>query len=379
MKMPSRLDTGPLARWWWSVDHLTLGVVGLIIAIGVALIMAAGPVAAARLSHVDVFYFPVRQLIFLGPAIAIMVCISFLSPLFIRRLGVIAFAVSLTAMVLVLLIAEPINGAQRWLDLGPMLLQPSEFGKTGFILTAAWMLAEGARDRQFPGALIAMGLYLVVSALLLLQPDVGQWLLVTAAWVVMFFIAGISWFWLAAVGGFAACALVAAYYFFPHVSRRIDGFLDPNAADNYQVEKATEAIANGGGFGMSASEGAVKHQLPDAHADFIFAVAGEEFGFFFCLVIIALFATFVGRSFFRAFSVSSIFIQCAICGLSAMVGFQAIINIGVNLRMFPAKGMTLPFISYGGSSLMAMALAVGCVLALTRRQHAVTRRCEIMP
>lgn len=379
MKMPSRLDNSMLARWWWSVDHVNLAIIGLIISIGMALIMAAGPVAASRLSHVSVFHFPIRQLIFLAPAIMTMFVVSLLTPLQVRRLGVVIFAASLVLMVAVLLFANPINGAKRWIDIGPILVQPSEFIKTGFVLIAAWMLAEGARDQHFPGGLIALGLYAVVSALLFIQPDFGQWMLVTIVWAVMFFIAGWSWLWIIILGAIAVSAIVGAYMFLPHVAQRIDSFLNPETGNNYQVDKAVEAIANGRAFGMGASEGAVKHHLPDAHADFIFAVAGEEFGFFFCLLIILLFSIFVGRSFLRAFGARSVFLQCAICGLASMIGFQAIINIGVNLRALPAKGMTLPFISYGGSSLLATALAVGCILALTRQQGAITRRREIMP
>lgn len=379
MKMPSRLDTGLFARWWWSVDHVNLAIIGLIISIGVALIMAAGPVAAARLSHVSVFHFPLRQMVFLIPAIGTILAISLLSPLQVRRLGVGIFVGSALLMLMVPFVAADINGARRWLDIGPVLLQPSEFVKTGFVITAAWMLAEGARDTRFPGGAIALGLYVALSALLFMQPDFGQWLLLTMVWAVMFFIAGWSWFWIISLGLLAIGAMVGGYVFLPHVAARINNFLKPESGDNYQVDKAVEAIANGGPFGMGGSEGAVKHHIPDAHADFIFAVGGEEFGFFFCLVIIVLFMIFVGRAFMKAFAMRSTFMQCAVCGLSAMIGLQAFINIGVNLRVLPAKGMTLPFISYGGSSLLATALAVGCIIALTRTQGAVTRRREIMP
>lgn len=379
MKMPSRLDTSLLARWWWSVDQINLGIIACIVFIGVVLIMAAGPVAAARLSHVSTFHFPMRQVIFLGPALITLLTVSMFSPLQVRRAGVLLFGASILLMIVVLLVGDEINGAKRWLDLGPTFLQPSEFAKTGFVIAAAWMLAEGAREPSFPGGVIALGLYGMMSMLLISQPDIGQWVLLTGVWAVMFFIAGWSMIWLVMLACAGAGALAASYMFLPHVSKRIDSFIRPEIGDNYQVDRAIDAIANGGAFGQGGSEAIIKHKLPDAHTDFIFAVAGEEYGFLLCAVIIALFAFFVGRAFYRALALRSVFGQVAVCGLAAMIGFQAFINIGVSLRALPAKGMTLPFISYGGSSLIATALTVGFIIALTRTQGRVQRRREIMP
>jgi len=302
-----------------------------------------------------------------------------LTPLQVRRAGVVLFVMSVLLMLTVLLIGDEINGAKRWLDMGPTFLQPSEFAKTGFVIAAAWMLAEGSRDSSFPGGMIALGLYFVMSGLLIAQPDIGQWVLLTGVWAVMFFIAGWNMVWLFLLAGTGAGALMAGYLFLPHVSKRIDSFLNPEVGDNYQVDRAIEAIANGGALGQGSNEAIIKHKLPDAHTDFIFAVAGEEYGFILCALIIVLFAFFVGRAFFRALSLKSIFAQVSVCGLAAMIGFQAFINIGVNLRALPAKGMTLPFISYGGSSLIATALSVGFIFALTRAQGRVQRRREIMP
>lgn len=379
MKMPSRMDTSIISRWWWSIDQINLAVIGFIITIGIALLMAAGPVAAARLSHVSDFYFPVRQLIFLGPALITMFGVSLLNPLQVRRLGVLIFLASIILLMMVLLVGTPINGAKRWLDVGPILLQPSEFAKTGFVVAAAWMLAEGARDPKVPGGAIALLFYGILSALLFAQPDFGQWMLVTFVWAVMFFIAGWSWMWIISLGFVAVGAMISGYLFLPHVAQRIDTFLKPETGNSYQVDKALQAISNGGLFGQGGGEAVNKHHLPDAHADFIFAVGGEEFGFFFCALIIALFAIFVGRAFYKSLSLPSLFAQCAVCGLSSIVGFQALINIGVNLRALPAKGMTLPFISYGGSSLIATAICVGFIFALTRGQGKIRHRREIMP
>lgn len=378
MRRVSRVDNSLFARWWWSVDRPGLAILGLIITIGIIVLLAAGPAASARIGGISQFHFPIRQLVFLAPALLVAFGVSLLPPLHARRLGVIIFFGGLALMLLTLLVSGEIKGAQRWLDLGPASLQPSEFAKPGFVIAAAWMLAEGARDPKFPGGALAMGLYVVFALLLLLQPDFGQWALITAVWALMFFIAGWSWMWIVMLGVAGTGALTAGYYLSDHVAQRIDGFFNPASAETYQVDRSLDAIANGGLIGRGDSA-PMKGSLPDAHADFIFAVAGEEFGFILCAVIILLFAVFVVRAFVIASGLRSIFAQCAVSGLAAMVGFQAIINIGVALRALPAKGMTLPFISYGGSSLVATALTVGLIFALMREHHGVSRRKDIMP
>lgn len=378
MRMIARTDDSLFGRWWWSVDRPMLALLAPIIIIGIAALTAAGPAAADRLRIANDFHFPLRQAVFLGPAIIMMVAVSLLTPLQARRAGVILFAGAIVMLMLTLLLAGEVNGAKRWLDLGVMSLQPSEFAKPGFVIAAAWMMAEGSRDKTFPGGLISLGLYFLFSGLLLAQPDVGQWILVTGVWALMFFIAGWSWTWMAALGGFGMFALGGAYMASDHVARRIDGFLNPETAETYQVDRALETIANGGiiGRGDAAS---VKGYLPDAHTDFIFAAATEDFGLVLGLVIIALFATFVVRALIVAARQKSVFSQIAVSGLAAMIGFQAIINIGVNLRALPAKGMTLPFISYGGSSLLATGIGVGLLIALTRTHQFARRRKELMP
>lgn len=378
MRMIARTDESLFGRWWWSVDRPMLALLAPIIIIGIAALTAAGPAAADRLRIANDFHFPLRQAMFLGPAIAMMIAISLLTPLQARRAGVLLFAGAIVMLGLTLLLAGEVNGAKRWLDLGVMTVQPSEFAKPGFVIAAAWMMAEGSRDKTFPGGLISLALYFVFSGLLLAQPDVGQWILVTGVWALMFFIAGWSWTWMAALGGFGMFALGGAYMASDHVARRIDGFLNPETAETYQVDRALETIANGGiiGRGDAAS---VKGYLPDAHTDFIFAAATEDFGLILGLVIIALFATFVVRALVVAARQKSVFSQIAVSGLAAMIGFQAIINIGVNLRALPAKGMTLPFISYGGSSLLATGIAVGLLIALTRTHQFARRRKELMP
>ena len=381
MRSVSRLDDALLARWWLSVDRPSIAALAAILTIGGVLILAAGPAAAERLRINSDFHFAIRQFLFLTPALALAFFVSLLSPLQARRFGVIIFLGGVGLMLAALIGGDSINGAKRWLDFGPMLLQPSEFAKPGFVIAAAWMLAEGARDPHFPGGAVAMILYGVFALMLMLQPDFGQWALVTAVWAVMFFIAGWSWRWIAGLGAAGFAAMTAGYFLSPHVAQRINGFLEPGAAENYQVNRAIETLQNGGVVGRFWREDVapVKSALPDAHTDFIFAVAGEEFGFLLCALIIALFAFFVARSLVIAASLKSVFAQCAVSGLAAMIGLQAAINIGVTLRALPAKGMTLPFISYGGSSLLATGLVIGLIFSLTRNQGAVWRRKDIMP
>jgi cell division protein FtsW len=379
MRSFSRLDNSPLARWFWTVDRVGVALVLTIAMIGVTLLFAAGPGAAARLKIENSFHFPIKQLIFLAPALLLMIAVSMLTPLQARRLGVAVFVGAIIAMVATVVTGDLTNGARRWLSIGPFSFQPSEFAKPGFVVLAAWMLAEGKRSAHFPGAAIAFGLYLVFMALLVLEPDYGQAALVTAVWGAMFFIVGGAWIWIAGLMAVGASGIAFGYFFSPHLAKRIDAFLSPGSANSYQVDKALEAIREGGPFGTMAEGASVKYQLPDAHTDFIFSVAGEEHGFILCVVIIALYAGLVMHFLKRAAALKSLFAQCAVAGLSAMIGLQAFINIGVNLRLLPAKGMTLPFISYGGSSLLAMGLVFGLIFALSRSAGSAVRRKEIMP
>lgn len=379
MKGLSRLDETPVARWWWSVDHATLGILAILMTIGVVLLFAAGPGASSRLGIDDSFHFPMRQIFFVAPALAVIIIASALTPLQARRVGSILFAASFLALIGALLFAPEINGAKRWFALGPMTFQPSETLKPGFVIVTAWMLAEGARNPRFPGAAIACGLFIVCTGLLALQPDYGQAGLLTMVFLAMYFISGSGLLLMAVATSGAVGLFTAGYFLSPHMAARIDGFLNPEAGGNYQIDKAIEAIGNGGMIGRVDASLPVKFSLPDAQTDFIFAVAAEEYGVFFCVVIIALFAALVVRAYVKAGALKSVFAQTAVGGLAALIGLQSLINIGVNLRAIPAKGMTLPFISYGGSSLIAAGLTVGLILALTRRQALADRRKELMP
>jgi len=379
MSAISRTDVSMPARWWRSIDHVSLGILAALMTIGVVLVFAAGPGAAARLHIGDSFHFPVRQLAFAIPAITLLLGASTLTPLQARRLGATLFVIALIAVLGALLFGPTINGAKRWLPLGAFAFQPSELLKPGFVLVAAWMLAEGARNRTFPGAAIATGLYVVCVTLLALQPDFGQAGLLTAVFIAMYFVAGGGLLMLSAVAALAASVFVVGYFLSPHLATRIESFLNPQAGENYQVDKALEAVANGGPFGRPDAAAPIKFSLPDAHTDFIFAVAAEDFGAILCVIIIGLFAAFVIRTYIKAGGLKSVFARTAVCGLAALIGLQSIINMGVNLRSLPDKGMTLPFISYGGSSLIAASLTVGLILSLTRRQSSTRRRRDVMP
>lgn len=362
-----RADTSTLGIWWWTIDRWSLMALGLIIAFGAVLILAASPAAGARIG-LDGFYLATRQMVYLTLAIGVTFAVSLLSPLWVRRLAVLGFGISLLLLALTLLVGTEIKGASRWIHLAGASVQPSEFVKPFFAVTCAWMFAVQREDQGVPGNAIAIALMATVGGLLLLQPDLGQTVVITAVWGVQFFIAGMPMIWVVSLGFGGLALLVGAYFLLPHVADRIDTFLDPTAGDRYQVNRSLEAFERGGLFGRGPGEGTVKATLPDAHSDFIFAVAGEEFGAIACLIIVGLFAFIVLRGFSRLLQEENVFVLLAATGLLTQFGLQAMINMGSSLHLMPTKGMTLPFISYGGSSLLALALGMGMALALTRRR-----------
>ena len=365
-----RTDRSIVGRWWWTVDRWTLAACLVTMAVGIVLIMAASPAVADRIG-LQSFHFVWRQMIYLVPALAILFGMSLLPVVWVRRLAVIGFLLSLVLLVGTLLSGESIKGARRWIDFGGFLLQPSEFAKPTFAVFAAWMLAHRVTQPGFPGYLLASGAAIILLGLLLLQPDVGMTLVVASVWVTQMFLAGIPMVAVAVIAVVGAAGAVGAYVLFPHVAARIDRFLDPSSGDTFQIDASLNAFGNGGLFGTGPGEGVVKTILPDAHADFIFAVAGEELGLIASLVIVALFAFIVLRGLVRLLHETDLFVVLASSGILVQVGLQAVINIGVNVRLLPAKGMTLPFISYGGSSLLALAIGMGFVLALTRKRPGV--------
>lgn len=363
----TRTDTSVIGRWWWTVDRWMLSAVIVLVGIGALLTLAASPAAAERIGAAS-FHFVTRQFAFVPVALAIILAVSLQSPKAVRRIATLGFLCSVLLMAATLVIGQEVKGATRWINLPGFSLQPSEFIKPTFAVVTAWMLSESRLAENFPGARIAVALFVGVIALLLLQPDVGMSLVVSVVWATQFFLAGLGLFWvlLLAVGGLGSA--VGAYFLFPHVQSRIDRFLDPQTGDSYQIAKALQAFRNGGLVGTGPGEGRVKSLLPDAHTDFIFAVAGEEFGLIMCLFIVALFAFIVLRGFVRVMHNESLFVLLATAGLLVQFGLQAIVNMASSLRLMPTKGMTLPFISYGGSSMLALALGIGMVLALTRRR-----------
>ncbi|RMF11526.1 MAG: putative lipid II flippase FtsW [Alphaproteobacteria bacterium] len=366
MNVFARTDTSLIGRWWWTVDRWLLFSLAILIAFGLLLTIGASVAVAERLG-LNSFHFAERQMAFLVLALGLMFAISLASVRTVRRLAVVMFPVALSLVAAATLFGPEIKGSQRWLPLGGFTLQPSEFLKPAFIVVSAWMFAEQERDPVFPGWRIATALYLMVALLLVSQPDLGQTVLITVVWLAQFFLAGLPLFWVLGLGLAGILGLVAAYSFLPHVASRIDRFLDPTTGDTYQIDTALNAFRAGGMFGRGPGEGLVKRVLPDSHTDFIFAVAGEEFGALACVGLVVLFAVIVVRGLLNLLREDDYFVFLATAGLLIQFGLQAFINIAVNLALLPAKGMTLPFVSYGGSSLLALSISMGMVLALTRR------------
>lgn len=365
--IPARADTSIVGRWWWTVDRWMLGALLLLLAYGAVMSFAASPPAAIRIK-LDSFHFVRQQLTIIPLALGIMVMVSLLSARGIRRLAFFMMIGALALTALTLVAAPEIKGARRWIDIAGFSLQPSEFLKPSFAVFAAWMCATARLEDHFPGRLIATLMAIMIIGVLAMQPDVGMAAVVFAIWFSQLFMAGLPLFWIAlgllGVGG----VLFLAYLTLPHVTQRINLFLDPSTGDTYQVDKSIDAFVNGGLFGTGPGEGSVKNLLPDSHSDFVFAVVGEEFGAMICLLIVATYAFVVLRGFGRVIEESNLFVLFSATALLVAFGLQALINMASALHLMPTKGMTLPFISYGGSSMIALAIGMGMVLALTRRR-----------
>jgi len=364
----ARSDRSPIGVWWWTVDRWMLGVVVLLIAIGVVIAFAASPAAAARMNIGDPFHFAVRQCVFAAVAMCILIVTSMFDVSTVRRSAFFVWLIAIAIMVALPFLGHNAKGATRWIEISGFTLQPSEFMKPALIILVAWMFSEGQKGEGVPGVSIAFVLYFISIALLLIQPDIGQTVLITVAFGAAFWMAGVPISWVMGLGATAIAGLSSTYFLFPHVAARVDKFLSPDKADTHQVDAAKVAQAAGGLFGRGPGEGVLKRAIPDAHTDFAASVGAEEFGLVFLMVVIALFTIVVVRGLYRAMKLSDPFEQVAAAGLFVLVGQQAIINVAVNLDMIPTKGMTLPFISYGGSSMLAMGLTLGLALALTRRR-----------
>jgi len=363
----ARVDRSPVAQWWWTVDRWTLAAIFALMGFGSLLVMAASPAVADHIGA-DSLHFVKRYFAVLPLAVSALFIVSLQTPRTVRRIAIVGFAVSLALVAFTFVGGSEIKGARRWINLPGGALQPSEFVKPCFAVLAAWLFSEQRLNPRFPGNAISIGLFLVVIALLVKQPDLGMAAVVSAVWLIQFFLAGLRLYWVAVGMGCGAAGLAAAYFTLPHVAGRIDQFFDRGGSDGYQVNRSMEAFMNGGLWGRGPGEGTVKGSLPDAHADFIFAVAGEEFGLIACLAILVLFAFVVLRGFTRVAQENNLFIVLASTGLFVQFGLQAIVNMASTLHLMPTKGMTLPFISYGGSSMLALGLGMGMALALTRRR-----------
>ncbi len=362
-----RTDRSMVARWWWTIDRWNMSALFIIMVFGAILILAASPPVAERIG-VDAFHFAERQFLFLVPAVAILVSLSLLDPAQVRRAGLALMIVSFALLVVTLLVAAKTKGAQRWIPLGALSLQASEFAKPALAITTAWLLATGRHVPGFPGVLLSCVLTALVAGLLILQPDFGTTIIVLAVWGSQLFLGGLPFLVVAAVAVAAALGLFIGYQQFEYVRDRINGFFDPESVDTYQVEMSLRSFQSGGLQGRGPGEGVIKDHLPDAHSDFIFAVGGEEFGLIACLVLVSLYAFVALRGFVRLRDERDLFVLLAVAGLVIQFAVQAVVNMGVALRLLPTTGMTLPFVSYGGSSLIAMAIGMGLMLALTRRR-----------
>ena len=365
--MFSRARKTLVAEWWWTIDRELLSALVLLLMCGIILSFAASPPVAERLG-LSSWHFVIRQGIFSIPALAIMIGVSFLNARQVRISALFVLVGAIVMLVATFKFGVEVKGARRWVSIFGLTVQPSEFVKPAFAIIAAWLFSEKMKHPDMPAPAIAFGLLGLIVTLLLLQPDFGQTVLMILTWAALLFLAGISWWLIGVLAGLASGGIVIAYLVFPHVARRIDGFLFPEGSDNYQVEQALGSLLEGGWFGRGPGEALVRRAVPDAHADFVFSATAGEFGILFCLVLVGLIAFIALRALFIAQKQPRLFARLGASILAIQYGLQSGINLAVNLRLMPAKGMTLPFVSYGGTSMLATAFAFGIILALTRRK-----------
>lgn len=364
--MFSRAEKTPLAEWWWSMDRELLGGLVLLLACGVVLSFGASPAVAERIG-LDEWHFVIRHAIFVLLAIPVMLVTSMLSHRQARFVALGVLALMTVLLWATLVFGTEVKGARRWLSFAGQSIQPSEFVKPAFAVIGAWLFSEYMIHRNVPGRTIATLVGLAIVAALLLQPDIGQTALVFATWAVLLFLSGISWWIIFGLAGAAGGLLVGAYLFFPHFARRIDTFINPDGGGNtYQIDKALQSLMEGGWFGRGPGESIAKKLIPDAHADYVFSAAAGEFGILFCIGLVALIGFIVIRAMFAAQRQSSLFARLAASTLAVQFAMQSGINLAVNLNLIPPKGMTLPFVSYGGTSMLAVAFGMGLMLAFTR-------------
>ncbi|MBJ7577013.1 cell division protein FtsW [Devosia sp. MC532] len=364
--MFSRAEKTWLAEWWWSIDRELLGALIMLLACGMVLSFGASPAVAERIG-LDEWHFVIRHAMFCVLAVPVMLATSLLSHRQARLSALCVLVVMTVLLWATLYFGTEVKGARRWVSLAGQSIQPSEFVKPAFAVISAWLFSESLIHRNVPGRWMAAGLMVLIVAALLLQPDVGQTALVVATWAVLLFFSGISWWVIIGLGLLAVSALAGAYMFFPHVSRRIDTFINPDAGGNtYQIDRAIQSLLEGGWFGRGPGESLAKKLIPDAHADYVFSAAAGEFGILFCMGLVGLIAFIVIRAMISAQRQTSLFARLAASTIAVQFAMQSGINLAVNLNLIPPKGMTLPFVSYGGTSMFAVAFGMGLMLALTR-------------
>lgn len=365
----SRHSHNAFAKWLWTVDKVILFVAMALLAIGIVLDITASPAVARRI-NVDDFWFVRKQVFYVIASIALIIGLSMLKLKTIRRLSIVGFIVVFGILILTLFFGFETKGARRWISLAGFSMQASEFMKPIFIVVTAWLLDCGKKYDYFPGMTISIGLYGAIALLLLLQPDVGMTLLVTAVFALQLFLAGLPMMFVSILAVAGVIILFLLYFTFPHFHARVDQFLYGSDETSYQINQAMEAFQNGNLIGRGPGEGTVKLHIPDAHTDFVFAVAGEEYGVWLCLIIIILFTIIIVQALRASLKETNLFVMYAEVGLAASLGLQAFVNMASSLHIIPTKGMTLPFISYGGSSLLGSAIEIGMLLAITRKNTA---------
>lgn len=364
-------DTSIFGRWWWTVDHYLLAAVLMLIVIGIMLSFSASPGVAHRIGFPK-FFFVKRHLVMVPLSIFLMVFVSLLSPQNIKKFALLTIIVGVFLLMLTFFVGNEVKGAKRWLMILGLSIQPSEFIKPALALVVAWLLAERQADNKFPGVSISCFLVGAILVLLIMQPDIGMTTVILATFLVQLFIAGMPLAIVLISILFGVVGIISSYFFIPHVTKRIDAFLHPELTDPdqmYQIKQSIEAFHHGRWFGCGPGEGIVKRLVPDAHTDFVFSVAGEEYGLFLCIAIIFLFGFIIVRPILRSYKDQNLFVAFGVAGISVQLGIQTFVNIATTLHLIPTKGMTMPFISYGGSSMLAVSIAMGMILALTRKRY----------
>lgn len=362
----SRNSHSTLGNWWWTVDKTLLGMVSALMLLGIFLTFSASPAVAHRLNY-NSYHYIFRQCFYVPLAFAIMLFLSMQNLKFIRRFASLGYLIAMILTVMTLFWGEETKGATRWIRIFGFSLQPSEFIKPTFAIVAAWLFDAQKQYPEIPGSLLSAGLFAATAGLLIAQPDIGMTFVVSAIWCFQLFLNGLPLLWIFGFALAGVCGLVIIYFTFPHFHTRIQQFITSENELSYQVQKAMDAFQSGHFLGRGPGEGIAKLSIPDAHTDFIFAVAAEEFGFILCALLIAAYAAIVIRSMMISTKDNNLFIILSSAGLAASFGLQSIINMASSLHLMPTKGMTLPFISYGGSSVLASAVGIGMLLAITRK------------